>query len=162
MVSAVPSSIHRVASATVSGDAITVADRNADANVTGRTGVRHNHIGSTQPRSNTFGESRDMPRQVRRDRRKWRMTMTMFWNEAIGIVLNDRDMKSACDRSDLPSPLIGNGQRCRILQRRIEIDRLRLELLQASANACGSMPSWSRGKPTRLTPSCAAIDLMPG
>ena len=45
-------------------------------------------------------------------------------DEAIGVVLDDRHMEPPRDGGDSRAPRLGNGKRRRVLQSRIEIDRL--------------------------------------
>ena len=91
MVSAVPSSIQRVAIAAEIGDAITQSARMALLNDQPAAGVGRDDIGQTQAGADALGEARDMPADVGRDGREGRRAVRR--NEAVGVVLDDRDLE---------------------------------------------------------------------
>ncbi len=87
--------------------------------------VGRHDISKAQARAEAFGQAANMPGQIRRYCRKRRRTL--LWNEAIGIILDDRQLIFAGDGRDFLAPTGWNRQRQRVLQCRIEIERLRLQ-----------------------------------
>ena len=102
-----------------------------------------------------------MPGDIRRERRERRRPVDR--QEAVRIVLDDRDAEAARDVDDLDAARLRDGVGGRIEQRRIEIERLRRQALAGIGKRIGiDDPHRPSAMPTSRSPSCAAIERAPG
>ncbi len=86
-------------------------------------GVRGDHIGGAQPGADAFREPRDVPGQVGHDGGEGRRAMD--GDEAIGVVLDDGQAAAPGHRRDGDAAGLRHGQRGRVLQRGVEVERFR-------------------------------------
>ncbi len=71
----------------------------------------------------------------------------MGGNKAVGIVFDDRHVMASRDRGDCRAARLGNCQRGRVLQRRIEVERLGLQFDAGVRERVGVDSLGIHGKP---------------
>ena len=100
-----------------------------------RAVLGHDHIGRAQAGADAFGKRGDVPGQVGREGCERRRRA--LGDEAIGIVLDQRDPMLARDLDDRVAPRQGDGEIGGVLERRIEIERLRRQTLAGLGEGFG-------------------------
>ncbi len=133
--SATPSSIHRVAIAAVSGEAIEVVARIAPARRAARAGVRRDEIRDAQRRGEAFRQPGNMIDKFGSKSRKRRDRD--FGQHPVSVVLDDRHAMAPRDSDDRSAARKRHRRRRRIMQRWRAVERFRFLRLANSVKGVG-------------------------
>ena len=126
----------------------------------GMARIGRDEISDAEPRGYAFREAGDVIGELRRQHGKGRRRL--LGQTAIGVVLDDRHAVAPRDGDDGMSSFRRDRRRCRILQRRIAVERFRCARAARRRESVGVDALLVEGKSFQRTPQYVACAMKPG